>query len=161
MSNYACENRINTYLANLAVWTVKLHSLHWNVTGRLFMSLHQYTEKLYDESFEAYDSVAELLKMRDQFPLSTMSEYLKVATLEEAPAHIFSCMEVAQMVEDDMKAMRALALEIRNDAAEKDDFAVQSMFEGFIEGYDKQIWFLKAMKEEIPAKEGSCGCSAK
>ena len=81
MSNYACENRINTYLANLAVWTVKLHSLHWNVTGRLFMSLHQYTEKLYDESFEAYDSVAELLKMRDQFPLSTMSEYLKVATL--------------------------------------------------------------------------------
>ena len=157
--NYACEKRINTYLANLALWTVKLHSLHWNVTGRLFVSLHQYTESLYDETFEAYDAVAELLKMRDQFPLSTMKEYLEAGTLEEAPARVFTCCEVVQMVEDDMKKMRDLAIEIRNDAAEKDDFRVQSMFEDYIKGYDKQIWFLKAMKKEIPAPEESCGCS--
>ncbi len=164
--NYACSDRINTYLSNLALWTVKLHSLHWNVTGRIFVSLHEYTEKLYDEAFENYDAVAELLKMRDQFPLCTMAEYLKHATLKEAPAAVFTCCEVVQMVEDDMKAMRALALEIRNDAAEKDDFAAQSMFEDFVKSFDKQLWFLRAMKKEIPAPEAAescstsgCGCS--
>ena len=157
----ACDKRINTYLANLSVWTVKLHSLHWNVTGRLFVSLHEYTERLYDEAFEAYDAVAELLKMREQFPLSTVREYLEVATLEEAPARVYTCCEVLALVEEDMKAMRELALEIRNDAAAKDDFAVQSMFEDYVKGFDKQLWFLRAMKKnaEAGAAETSCGCS--
>ena len=51
--------KIKTYLANLAVWNVKLHNIHWNVVGPYFVSVHEYTEKLYDEVFEAYDAVAE------------------------------------------------------------------------------------------------------
>ena len=151
-----CTKKLNTYLANLGVWTVKLHSLHWNVTGRLFHALHTYTEQLYDESFEAYDAVAELMKMRDQFPLSTMKEYLEYTTLEEALARVFTCCEVTKMLEDDMTKMRDLALEIRAAAAEKDDFRVVTMFEDFIKGYDKQLWFLHAMRKEIPAPEGTC-----
>lgn len=159
--NYVNTDRINAYLANLALWTVKLHSLHWNVTGPLFVSLHEYTEKLYDEAFEAYDAVAELLKMRGEKPLSTMREYLGAATLKEAPARDFTCCEAAGAVEEDMKAMRALALEIRREAVEKDDFAAQTMFEDFVRGFDKQLWFLKAMKKDGSCEEApsSCGCS--
>ena len=69
--------KIKTYLANLAVWNVKLHNIHWNVVGPYFVSVHEYTEKLYDEVFEAYDAVAELLKMRGKTPLSTMKAYLE------------------------------------------------------------------------------------
>lgn len=159
--NYVNAERINAYLSNLAVWTVKLHSLHWNVTGPYFVALHKYTEELYDECFEAYDSVAELLKMRGQMPLSTMREYLAAATLREAPARAFTCCEVAGEVEEDMKAMRAMALEIRSEAAEKDDFAAQAMFEDFVKGFDKQLWFLGAMKKDGSCEEApsACGCA--
>ena len=60
-----------------------------------------------------------------------------------------------------MQTMMKLALEIRNEAAERDDFQVQSLFEGYIEGFTKQLWFIRAMKKEGGAQEccgGSCGC---
>ena len=46
---------LNQYLANLAVWNIKLHNLHWNVVGNQFIQLHNFTEEMYDELFEAFD----------------------------------------------------------------------------------------------------------
>ena len=148
-----CTKKLNTYLANLAVWNVKLHNLHWNVTGHYFKPLHEMTESIYDEVFEAFDSVAEIMKMKVEMPLSTMSEYLAVATIKEVPAKAFSAHEVVAMIEEDMKLMNELALEIRKDALESDDFEVQSMFEGFVAGFSKQLWFIHAMKTRH-----ECGC---
>lgn len=148
-----CTKKLNTYLANLAVWNVKLHNLHWNVTGHYFKPLHEMTESIYDEVFEAFDEVAEILKMKGEMPLATMSDYLAAATLKEVAAKDFTAHEVVVMIEEDMKLMNALALEIRNDAAQSDDFEVQSMFEGYVAGFSKQLWFIRAMKTRH-----ECGC---
>lgn len=148
-----CTKKLNTYLANLAVWNVKLHNLHWNVTGHYFKPLHEMTESIYDEVFEAFDVVAEILKMKGEMPLATMSDYLDAATLKEVAAKDFTAHEVVVMIEEDMKLMNALALEIRNDAAQSDDFEVQSMFEGYVAGFSKQLWFIRAMKTRH-----ECGC---
>lgn len=148
-----CTKKLNTYLANLAVWNVKLHNLHWNVTGHYFKPLHEMTESIYDEVFEAFDAVAEILKMKGEMPLATMSDYLAAATLKEVEAKDFTAHEVVVMIEEDMKLMNALALEIRNDAAQSDDFEVQSMFEGYVAGFSKQLWFIRAMKTRH-----ECGC---
>ena len=59
-------NKLNVYLSNLALWNVKLHNLHWNVTGRTFVQIHEFTEKLYDEVFEQFDAVAEIQLNRSQ-----------------------------------------------------------------------------------------------
>ncbi len=139
---------LNTYLANLALWNVKLHNLHWNVKGPFFAAIHNYTEKLYDAAFEAYDEVAEVLKMRGEMPLSTMRDYLEVATLKETEARVYGCLEVNAMVEADMQLMLDMAKDIRNQAAEADDFQVQALFEGFITTFTKELWFLRSMKTE-------------
>ena len=68
---------MNEYLSNLAVLNVNLHNLHWNVVGVQFVQLHEFTEQLYDEFFEKYDSVAEILKMQGEKPLVKLSDYLK------------------------------------------------------------------------------------
>ena len=76
-------NKLNVYLSNLALWNVKLHNLHWNITGRTFVQIHEFTEKLYDEVFEQFDAVAEIQKMQNNMPLVKMSDYLQQATLSE------------------------------------------------------------------------------
>lgn len=159
MSTCCCQNKseckLNVYVANLMVWTVKLHNIHWNVTGRIFKPVHEYTEALYDQCFEAYDEVAEIQKMRGITPLSTMKDYLEVATIEEVAPRAFTCCEALQMVYEDMKKMQDLAKEIRAEAAERDDFQVQSTFEGYIAAFQKELWFLDAMKHE---GGDTCGC---
>ena len=94
---------LNTYLANLALWQLKLHNYHWNVTGRMFVSVHEWTEKLYDEAFDQFDAVAEVLKMRGEMPLVTSAEYQAAATLKEVEGRAYTVAEVLAGVEADIQ----------------------------------------------------------
>ncbi|HZK37572.1 MAG TPA: DNA starvation/stationary phase protection protein [Clostridia bacterium] len=136
---------LQQYLSNLAVLTVKLHNVHWNVVGRNFMRIHNFTEELYDQTFEDYDEVAELLKTKNEMPLSTMAEYLENATIKEVKAKDFSIIESLEIVKNDLETMKALATDIRNTADEEGDFETVAMFEDYVAHYSKNIWFVNSM----------------
>ena len=72
------SEKINAYVATLAVWNVKLHNIHWNVEGHLFKGIHEYTESLYDRAAEQYDETAEILKMRGEMPVATIAESRRI-----------------------------------------------------------------------------------
>ena len=136
---------LNQYVANLAVWNVKLHNLHWNVVGKEFVQIHEFTEEIYDDAFEKFDEVAELLKMKGEMPLSTIAEYLKVASIEEVAAKDFATKEVLEVVKADLDLMNNLATEIRNISDEEGDFTTVAIFEDHVAGYDKNLWFVNSM----------------
>jgi len=142
MKNY---KKMNTYLANLAVLNTKLHNLHWNVEGKQFMQVHNFTEDLYDDFFEKYDEVAEIMKMKGEFPLVKLSEYQEAAAIEELESKKYGVDEVLNVVLADLKEMKKLATEIRNDADDAGDFEVVGAFEDHVAGYSQNIWFLKAI----------------
>lgn len=139
------ENLLQKYLANLGVLIVKLHNIHWNVVGNRFMRIHTFTEEIYDEMFENYDAVAELLKMKNVMPLSTMSEYLEQSSIEEIKAKDFTVKESLEIVKKDLEVMRELATEIRNTADGEGDFETVAMFEDYVAYFSKNIWFINAM----------------
>ena len=139
------NNKLNLYLANLAVWTAKLHNIHWNVTGQAFVQVHEFTEKLYEETFEQYDAVAEVQKMQGVMPMVRLSEFLKIATLKELDAKVFTIKEALELVKADMELMAALAKEIREEADKDGNYQVVAMFEDYLAGYAKNLWFLNAM----------------
>jgi len=141
------KNKLNTYLSNLAVWNVKLHNLHWNVVGVQFVSLHNFTEELYDDVFEKYDEVAEHLKMIGEEPLAKLSDYLEAATMKELNKTSYSTKEVLGYLKDDLTMMRDMAVEIRNAADEKSDFVAVGMFEDHVAFYNKQLWFIDSMQK--------------
>ena len=107
---------LNSYIASLLVWNVKLHNIHWNVTGHLFKPVHEYTEALYDRAFDAYDDVAEILKMRDESPVATLKDSLAQSVIKEGTFKTVCCSEAVAMIEADMKTMQKLAAEIRDAA---------------------------------------------
>lgn len=139
------KDLLQTYVANLAVLNVKLHNIHWNVVGKQFMKIHNYTEELYDNLFEAFDAVAELLKTKNVFPLSTMAEYLSVTTIEEVKADDFSTKDSLKILKEDLTKMRSLATDIRNTADDEGDFETVAMFEDYVADFSKNIWFIDAM----------------
>ncbi len=136
---------LQEYLANLNVLSAKLHNIHWNVVGKQFMEVHKFTEEVYDEMFENLDAVAELLKMKEETPLSTMADYLENATIKEIKAKNFSIDESLEIIREDMKSMKKLATEIRNLADEEGDFETVAIFEDYVAYYSKNIWFLNSM----------------
>ncbi|NBI07961.1 Dps family protein [Senegalia massiliensis] len=137
--------KLNEYLSNLAVLNIKFHNLHWNVVGKQFVQVHEFTESLYDDFFEKYDEVAEILKMKDQKPLVKIKDYLDNASVKESDKEQFSIDEVLEIVKGDLELMKNLATEIRNSADEENDFEVVAMFEDHVSGYSKNLWFVKSM----------------
>ncbi|MCK9444313.1 MAG: DNA starvation/stationary phase protection protein [Tissierellaceae bacterium] len=136
---------LQKYLSNLAVLNVKFHNVHWNVVGNQFVRVHTFTEELYDKLFEEFDEVAELLKMKEVYPLSTMAEYLEKSEIKEINAKDFGVKESLELVKEDLELMKALATEIRNTADEEGDFEAVAMFEDYVANYSKNIWFVKSM----------------
>ncbi|RRD94838.1 DNA starvation/stationary phase protection protein [Clostridiales bacterium COT073_COT-073] len=139
------EKQFNQYLANLAVWTIKLHNIHWNVEGELFVPVHELTEAEYDKSFARMDDVAEHLRMYEIVPVSTLKEYLELATIKEEPTRKFECKEALRIVLADLENLRKEATNLRNASDEQGWFTTVALFEDHISDYNKQIWFLKSM----------------
>lgn len=136
---------LQNYLANLAVLNIKFHNIHWNVVGPQFVQIHNFTEEAYDKLFENLDEVAELLKMKNIMPLSSMADFLKHSTIEEVGAKKFSIIESLEIIRKDMESMKALATEIRNLADEENDFETVAIFEDYVAYYSKNIWFVNSI----------------
>lgn len=137
--------KLNTYLANLAVINIKIHNLHWNVVGSKFVSVHEYLESEYDKAGKRLDEVAELIRMSGEFPVANLKEYLEISTIQEIEtSNEISIKEALEIVLSDIKLQKELALEIRKEADEADNFPVANAMEDHIEDYNKQIWFIKS-----------------
>ena len=137
--------QVNQYLADLSVWNVKLHNLHFNVTGPQFKSIHEYLESIYDEAFEYFDAVAEHVKMQGQFPLVNSAEYAKLTKIEELGQEDIPQAKVIDILLKDFKYMNDQAVAIRAAADEEGDFLLVSMMEDHVVYYVKQIWFIESM----------------
>ena len=137
--------QVNQYLADLSVWNVKLHNLHFNVTGPQFKSIHEYLESIYDEAFEYFDAVAEHVKMQGQFPLVNSAEYAKLTKIEELGQEDIPQAKVIEILLKDFKCMNDQAVAIRAAADEEGDFLLVSMMEDHVAYYVKQIWFIESM----------------
>ena len=137
--------KLNTYLANLAVLNIKIHNLHWNIVGSQFVSVHKYLESEYDKAGERLDEVAELIRMSGEFPVANLKEYLEISKIKEIEtSKEVSIKEALEIVLSDIKLQKELALEIRKEADEADNFTVANVMENHIEDYNKQIWFVES-----------------
>jgi starvation-inducible DNA-binding protein len=137
---------LNLYVANLAVLNVKFHNLHWNVVGPQFIPLHQFSEAAYESFFEAYDAVAELIKMRGSFPVGNLKEVLNISTVKELDNQSYKTQEMLAIMKEDFEGLIALATTIRNAADEAKDFTVVAVMEDHIAKYEKHIWFITSMQ---------------
>ena len=141
------KENLDRYLSNLAVLVTKTHNLHWNVVGARFKAIHEYTDSLYNYYFERFDEVAEEFKMKRQYPLAKLSDYLKHATVKEIEPKDFTIPEVIASIKEDMELMLADAKKIREVAVAEDDFTISNLMEDHIAYYVKQLWFLEAMSK--------------
>lgn len=137
------ESVLNELTANLGVLYIKLHQHHFYVKGPHFYRLHELFEHLYDEVHTQLDAVAERVLMLDGKPVSTLGEFLSLATIEEAPYTSEKSAEtmVMETIADFSAIVNLLVKGIQLDEI---DEVTQDMLIGMKAGYDKQLWMLRA-----------------
>ncbi|RFU60459.1 Dps family protein [Peribacillus glennii] len=95
--NYArrLSDALNVYVANLHVVSAKIRNFHWNVVGVDFFDFHEVLQKIYEHVALETDLYAERIKMLGFYPLASMQEFIRYATLDEAPSAPYNTSTIA------------------------------------------------------------------
>ena len=137
---------VNKQIANLGVGYIKFHNLHWNVVGGQFKPVHEYLEALYDSFSDSLDEVAEVLRMKDEYPVASLKGFLELSQIKEIEeSKDIHYEKVLKIVLDDLSVIKNQAKIVRNLAIEDDIIVLIDSMEGIISSIDKELWFIRSM----------------
>lgn len=135
---------LSRLLADTYFLYLKTQNYHWNVTGRMFQSLHTLFETQYQDLAEAVDVIAERIRALGEFAPGSFSSFTKltsikeetsIPTAEEMIAHLVAGHEAVVTTARDMISL--------TDECEDDvtaDLLVERM-----QIHEKNAWMLRSM----------------
>jgi starvation-inducible DNA-binding protein len=135
---------LNVYLANLHVVATKLRNFHWNVVGFDLFDFHEKLGELYDAVEMEIDKIAERIRMLGFWPLASMHEFIRFASLKEAPSVPYPTPTISQAIVNDFAETARYLHEIDTFVRETtDEFTINLIGDalGFLE---KNVWFFSA-----------------
>ncbi|MBE2984878.1 DNA starvation/stationary phase protection protein [Campylobacter sp. RM9344] len=134
--------RLNKIQADANALYVKFHDLHWNVKGIQFFSIHEYTEKAYDDMSEIFDAVAERAIMLGGTAVVKAEELAKLTCIKHEAKPSYTPTEVLEIV---LAEYKHLLKEFKDlDEVAEGDTTTQAYAQEQIAKYEKEIWMLNA-----------------
>lgn len=137
------EPVLNQQIANWNVLYTKLHRFHWYVKGPHFFTLHVKFEEFYEDAAANMDELAEQLLAIDGKPISTLKEYLQLATIEETNEALSAEEMVQALINDYSLIINELTAGMEVAEHEKDK-VTSDMLLRLIGKLDKHNWMLKS-----------------
>ena len=134
---------LNLMLANYQVHYQKLRDFHWNVTGADFFDLHEQFEKEYDQVKLNIDDIAERIRVFGKTPVSTMKEYLEMATIKEAKRGLGADQMVAEIL-NDFEIMLSFMIDVLDESQKIGDTSTNDMITKFMKRMEKRHWMFTA-----------------
>lgn len=140
-------NILRRLLADEFLLYTKLRNFHWNVTGPDFYELHEKFEEMYNEIAEVVDQIAERIRAFGEKAPGTLTEFLELATLKEAPG---SYPDAPTMIAELLADYEALVRQLRDDIEaidELDEVGTEDLLTGLLQDHQKTAWMLRSQLE--------------
>ncbi|MCQ8781295.1 Dps family protein [Mangrovibrevibacter kandeliae] len=130
-------------LSETAVETTKAQNFHWNVEGASFGPLHALFQEIYEDHFEAQDTLAERIKALDAHAEGRYSAFLERSAVTEHDGHA-SAGQMVRMLLEDQETLSSTLSALAQVAEKCGDWATNDMATGRVETHDKFAWMLRA-----------------
>ena len=136
--------KLNEFLSDLEMLNVKLQNYHWNVIGKGFFTTHEKLEEYYDEVREQRDEVAEHILSLGHQPLGTMKDFMENSKIREAKNEQIKSIDIMENVIHDLQELKQKAVQIKQEAEDKEYYATSTLMDDYLANYSKKIWMLNA-----------------
>lgn len=131
-------------LASTYTLLLKTHVCHWNITGPLFLPLHELTERHYHDLFEATDVLAERIRaLGHRTPLS-FGQLLPKSDIEEGSTPLSTTAMVENLVQNHEQMARQIR-EAARAADDADDLVTADLYTQRLNFHEKAIWMLRSI----------------
>ena len=136
--------KLNEFLSDLEMLNVKLQNYHWNAVGKGFFTTHEKLEEYYDEVREQIDEVAEHILSLGHQPLGTMKDFMENSKIREAKNEQIKSIDIMENVIHDLQELKQKAVQIKQEAEDKEYYATSTLMDDYLANYSKKIWMLNA-----------------
>lgn len=134
---------LNTLLSDYHIYYQKLRNFHWNILGKNFFDLHIQFENMYNDARLKIDEIAERILTLRHHPVSTLSDYLKIASLQEVSGMITDQEMISELLGDHKKVLQQMSSVIEK-ANEAGDEGTIDLIGAYIRELEKTSWMLNA-----------------
>jgi starvation-inducible DNA-binding protein len=138
------NEKLNELLASFQIYYQNLRGFHWNVKGKLFFTLHNKFEELYNDAAEKVDEVAERVLTLGGKPLHTFEDYLKASKIEVVKDESDGAKLVEATLEN-LSTLIKLERELLPVAEEANDEGTAALLSDFISEQEKTAWMLNSV----------------
>lgn len=138
---------LSQVLASTFTLYLKTHGFHWNVTGRMFHSLHMMFEEQYRELWLAADALAERIRALGFPAPASFQEFSKDSHIREAQGIPNAVGMIAELLSDHETCARSVrqALWI---ARSNIDAPTEDLLTKRLMAHEKAAWMLKSLLAE-------------
>jgi starvation-inducible DNA-binding protein len=134
---------LNLLLCNYAVIYQKIRNFHWNVVGGDFFDVHEKLEEEYLVGAENIDDIAERVRILGHKPISTLSQYLKLANVKEPKGNLNSDQMMEEVV-NDYEILLSFMVDVADLAVKHGDLGTETMMREMIMRTEEKHWMFTA-----------------
>ena len=134
---------LNKALAETKLETAKAQTFHWNVKGMAFGPLHALFQTIYEDHFEAEDTLAERMRALGQTADGRLSEVLATSDLSESAPEM-KAQEMISALADDQWHLSETLYALAKAAEADGDQVTADMATERSSVHDKFAWMLRA-----------------
>lgn len=135
---------LSKLLADAYLLYLKTQNYHWNVTGKMFRTLHVMFEEQYKEQAEAVDTIAERIRALGEFAPGSFSSYSKLTSIKEEN----SVPTAEEMIHNLVVANEAVVTTAREIVAlcdECEDDVTADLMVNRMQVHEKNAWMLRSL----------------
>lgn len=134
-------------LADTYTLYLETHRYHWNVTGKMFQTLHDMFEQQYTDMWNAIDELAERIRSLGAFAPGTYQQFSKLTSIEvndDVPPAL-------TMVSNVLKGHETLIRTARKgleEAEKAHDQATADLLTQRVQIHEKTAWMLRSLLQD-------------
>ena len=139
---------LSRLLAETYTLYLTTHNFHWNVTGRMFNTLHVMFMAQYTEMWNAVDPIAERIRALGFHAPGSYAAFAKLSTLPDAPETPPKALEMVERLAKGHEALARCAREVFEVADEAGDQPSADLLTQRMDVHEKTAWMLRALLED-------------
>jgi starvation-inducible DNA-binding protein len=144
----AIADGLSKLLADTYTLYLTTHNFHWNVTGRMFNSLHAMFMAQYTELWNAVDPIAERIRALGHAAPGSYAQFAKLSSLKDAPASPPKAMDMVALLAEGHEAVARTARAVFPLADAANDQPTADLLTQRMDVHEKTAWMLRALLEE-------------
>ncbi len=138
---------LSKVLADTYTLYLKSHNFHWNVTGRMFQTLHLMFEQHYNELALAVDEIAERIRALGFPAPGTYRQFAALSSIEEDDG-VPTALEMVRLLVAGHETVARTAREVFKVAEAANDQPTCDLLTQRMQVHEKTAWMLRSLLEE-------------